>query len=470
MSFLSQTLTKSNQINKFLIPVSSRTLSSFNKISLNKIQKLKYSTMSSKNVTIEATHADSETAKGTIEKLNDDSKYLLPLYGRPNIIFNHAEGCYIYDTAERKYLDFASGIAVNSLGHNNPIIINAIKEQATKIIHVSNLYHNENPAKLAKLIVESLEKKGKFADGAKVFFGNSGTEANEAAIKFARRYGKTISQNKNVILSFNHAFHGRSLGALSATPNPKYQDPFTPLLPGFKYSPYNDIEAAKKNIDENVCGVIVECVQGEGGLTPANKEFIQYIRKRCDEVNALLIVDEIQTGVGRTGKLYAHQYYDITPDIFTLAKPLGGGIPIGATILSEKVAKTIKPGDHGTTFGGNSLATHVGAAVFSTINKPEFLAEIREKGDYLKKGLLEATKGSKIVKEVRGLGLMIGVALDEKVTPAAVADVCRQQGLLVITCGMNTLRLLPPLIITKEDIDCAVNIIGKSIKYLEDKL
>jgi len=470
MSFLSQTLSKSNQINKYLIPATSRTLSSINKISLNKIQNLKFSTMSSKNVTIEATHQDSETAKGTIEKLNDDAQYLLPLYGRPNVIFNRGEGVYLYDTANRKYLDFASGIAVNSLGHNNPIIINAIKEQAPKIIHVSNLYHNENPAKLAKLLVESLEKKGKFANGAKVFFGNSGTEANEAAIKFARRYGKTISQNKNVIVSFNHAFHGRTLGALTATPNPKYQDPFTPLLPGFKYSPYNDIEAAKKNIDENVCGVIIECVQGEGGLTPANKEFIQYLRKRCDEVNALLIIDEIQTGVGRTGRLFAHQHYDITPDIFTLAKPLGGGIPIGATILTEKVAKTIKPGDHGTTFGGNSLATHVGAAVFETISKPEFLAEVREKGDYLKKSLVEATKGSKIVKEVRGLGMMIGVALDEKVTPAAVADVCRQQGLLVITCGMNTLRLLPPLIITKQEIDRAVSIIGKSIKYLEDKL
>jgi len=470
MSFLTQTLTKSSQINKYLIPTSSRTISSLNKFSLNKIQNLKLSTMSSKNVTINATHADNETAKGTIEKLNDDAKYLLPLYGRPNVIFNHGEGVYLYDTAERKYLDFASGIAVNSLGHNNPIIVNAIKEQIPKIIHVSNLYHNENPAKLAKLIVESLEKKGTFADGAKVFFGNSGTEANEAAIKFARRYGKTISENKNVILSFNHAFHGRSLGALSATPNPKYQKPFSPLLPGFEYSPYNDIEAAKKNINENVCGVIVEVVQGEGGLTPANKEFIQYLRKRCDEVNALLIVDEIQTGVGRTGKLFAHQYYDITPDIFTLAKPLGGGIPIGATIMTEKVAKTIKPGDHGTTFGGNSLATHVGAAVFETINKPQFLAEIREKGEYLKKSLVEATKGSKLVKEVRGLGLMIGVGLDEKVTPAAVADVCRQQGLLVITCGMNTLRLLPPLIVTKEQIDVAVGIIAKSIKYLEDKL
>jgi len=470
MSFLSKTLSKSNQISKYLIPASSKTISSLNKISLNQIQNLKYTTMSSKNVTIEATHPDNETAKGTIEKINEDSKYLLPLYGRPNLIFNHGEGAYIYDTAERKYLDFASGIAVNSLGHNNPIIVNAIKEQIPKIIHVSNLYHNENPAKLAKIIVESIEKKGKFADGAKVFFGNSGTEANEAAIKFARRYGKTISQNKNVIVSFNHAFHGRSLGALSATPNPKYQDPFAPLLPGFKYSPYNDIEAAKKNIDENVCGVIIEVVQGEGGLTPAKKEFIQYLRKRCDEVNALLIVDEIQTGVGRTGKLYAHQYYDITPDMFTLAKPLGGGIPIGATVLSEKVAKTIKPGDHGTTFGGNSLATHVGAVVMETINKPEFLADVRAKGDYLKKSLVEATKNSKIVKEVRGLGMMIGIALDEKVTPAAAADICRQQGLLVITCGMNTLRLLPPLIVTKEEIDHAVSIIAKSIKYLEDKL
>jgi len=468
MSLLSQSISKQSQISKYLVQTSSKSL--LNRISLNNVQKLKYTTLSSKNVTIEATHADSETAKGTIEKIKNDSQYLLPLYGRPNLIFNHGDGVYLYDTAERKYLDFNSGIAVNTLGHNNPIIVNAIKEQAPKLIHVSNLYHNENPAKLAKLLVESLEKKGKFANGAKVFFGNSGTEANEAAIKFSRRYGKTFSQNKNVIVSFNHAFHGRSLGALSATPNPKYQDPFTPLLPGFKYSPFNDIEAAKKNIDENVCGVIIECVQGEGGLNPVNKEFLQYLRKRCDEVNALLIIDEIQTGVGRTGKLYAHQYFDVTPDIFTLAKPLGGGIPIGATILSDKVAKTIKPGDHGTTFGGNSLATHVGAEVIKTINRPEFLAEVREKGEYLKKSLREATKGSKLVKEVRGLGLMIGIGLDEKITPGAVADVCRQQGLLVITCGMNTLRLLPPLIITKEELDRGVKIISKSIKYLEDKL
>lgn len=467
MSLLLQQLSKSNQINKFLIP-SLLTLKS--QASFNKISKLRLSSMpltKKEEFTLKATHLDSETSPETAEILKENSKYLLPLYSRPDIIFSHGQGCYLYDLAGRAYLDCSSGIAVNAFGHNDADILKAINEQAQQIIHISNLYHNENPGKLAKMIVEGLENKGTFANGGKVFFGNSGTEANEAAIKFARRYGKTIAQDKDVIISFNHAFHGRSLGALSATPNPKYQDPFTPLLPGFKYSPYNDLEAALKNIDEKVCGVIVEVVQGEGGLTPIKKEFLEGIRKRCDEVNALLIYDEIQTGLGRTGKLYAHQNYNITPDIMTLAKPLAGGIPIGATVMTDAVAKTIKLGDHGTTFGGNALATHVGQVVFKKIYQPEFLKSVQEKGEYMKNALKQIAENSPIVKEVRGMGLMIGMELVEGVTPASLVGIARQQGLLVITAGLNTLRILPPLIISKQEIDQAVEIIANSIKYLE---
>lgn len=422
-------------------------------------------------VSFKATHPDSGTAPETAGLLKEGSEYILSLYGRPDIIFSHGNGCYLYDLAGREYLDFAAGIAVNALGHNNPKIINAIKEQCSQIIHLSNLYHNQNPVELAKLIVAGLKEEERFKEGGKVFFGNSGTEANEAAIKFARRYGKTINQNKSKIISFKHAFHGRSLGALSATPNPKYQTPFSPLTPGFEYAIYNNIESADKAIDENVCGVIVEVVQGEGGLTPIKQEFVEFLRKKCDEVGAVLIFDEIQTGMGRTGKLYAHQHFGVCPDIMTLAKPLGGGIPIGATVMTNAVASTIKPGDHGTTFGGNCLATHVGQTVFKEISEPSFLKNVEETGEYMRKRLREEiAANSSIVKDVRGLGLMIGMELTPNVTPADLANIARQKGLLVITAGLNTLRILPPLIITKKEVDRAVEILAESVKFMESQL
>ncbi|KAJ1530131.1 acetylornithine aminotransferase, partial [Nowakowskiella sp. JEL0078] len=424
-------------------------------------------------------HPDSGVHPGTADRINADDKYLLKLYGQPNIYFTHGEGCYLFDQENRKYLDLNAGIAVNALGHNNPDVLNAINHQAKKIIHLSNLYRNENAGPLAKLLVEGVGKTGKFeADGTKVFFCNSGTEANEASFKFAKKWGKhsaklrgTDPSEKYEIVSFGNAFHGRTIGALSATPNIKYQGPFSPLVPGFLNCPYNDILKATEIISEKTCAVIMEPVQGEGGIHIATNEFLEFIRKRCDEVGALLIFDEIQSGLGRTGKLFSYQHHPwVTPDIATIAKPLANGIPIGAVIVSPHVAEIIKPGDHGTTFGGSPFATHVGKVVLEKISNPEFLESVTEKGHYaktqLKRLVAKDKRFAEIVTEVRGSGLIIALQIKEGVDPVKFVDLARERGVLVITASCNTIRLVPPLIITKEQIDHVVNIFEDVLETL----
>ncbi|CAG8816549.1 21356_t:CDS:2, partial [Racocetra persica] len=300
------------------------------------------------------THADSETAPITSQLLARQEKYTINTYLRPPIVLSHGKGCRVYDLANREYLDFSAGIAVNALGHSDPELARVIHEQALKLVHLSNLYHNEYAGELAELLVESTRNGGGF-EASKVFFTNSGTEANEGALKFARKWGKYVGKksnstneelnmNKYGVVSFSNAFHGRSFGSLSATPAPKYQSPFAPMVPGFVTIPYNDISKINEYVTDKTCAVIVEPIQGEGGVWEATVPFIEALRKRCDEVEALLIFDEIQCGLGRTGKLWAHQNYPKSchPDILTLAKPLANGFPIGAILTTQRVADIIK--------------------------------------------------------------------------------------------------------------------------------
>ncbi|KAI7877403.1 acetylornithine and succinylornithine aminotransferase [Lichtheimia hyalospora FSU 10163] len=402
----------------------------------------------------EITHPDGKVSAATHETVQRFNQYTMSTYGRPDLVLNRGQGCYVYDTDDRAYLDFTAGIAVVALGHADPQVAKVLEEQAKKLVHTSNLYYSETAGLLAEKIVKTTQQHG--GDWAsKIFFANSGTEANEGALKFARKWGKHIAGengNKTKIISFVNGFHGRSMGALSATYNPKYQKPFAPLIPGFSSIPYNDVDAAINAITDDVCGVIIEPFQGEGGIHSANKEFLEALRQRCDEKNALLIFDEIQCGLGRTGKLWGHEHHgDICkPDLLTMAKPLANGVPIGAVLSSEKVSQIINPGDHGTTFGGNPLATGVALHVFGRISDQSFLKSVQEKGDALK-GDLKALQDEMpdVIKEVRGQGLLLGVELFKDPTP--VVKMARERGLLLVTAGCNTIRIVPPLVVTPEE-------------------
>lgn len=301
--------------------------------------------------------------------------FLMNTYNRFPVTLVYGKGSWVYDINGKAYLDFTSGIAVNVLGHSHPELVKAIKDQAEKLIHCSNLYWNLPQMELAELL-----SKNTF--GGKVFFANTGTEANEAAIKIARKYGKMKSEKKFKILSARNSFHGRTLGSLTATGQPKYQKPFEPLVPGFDYFEFNNIEDLRKKVSDEVCAIFLEPIQGESGIIPATKEFLEEARRLCDEYDILLVFDEVQCGMGRTGKLFAYQKYGVTPDILTVAKGLGGGVPIGAVVVNEK-ANVLEPGDHGTTFGGNPLACRAGVTVMKELTKEGFLDEVDRKGRYL---------------------------------------------------------------------------------------
>ena len=377
-----------------------------------------------------------------------ESKYLVQTYSRPEIVLVRGEGAYVYDSEDRRYLDFTAGIAVNALGHSDPAWVQAIAQQASQLTHVSNLYHTAPQIELAQRLVEN-----SFAD--RVFFCNSGSEANETAFKFARKWAKSINPEKTNIIAFNQSFHGRTMGALSATYKSKYRDPFAPLIPHVQFAPYNDVAAVQDIIDDKTCAVIVEPIQGEGGIHPATAEFLQALRHLCDEHQAVLIFDEVQCGLGRSGRLWAHETYAITPDIMTLAKPLAGGLPIGATLVTETIAQAIGPGDHGNTFAGGPLICRAANVVFDRIHQPDFLAQVRQNGLYLKHRL--QTLESDQVAEVRGQGLMLGLGLNSEAIPLVHA--ARKKGLLVVNAGADTIRFVPPLIIGQAEIDEAVTIL-----------
>lgn len=387
--------------------------------------------------------------------------YLMNTYSRFEIVLDHGKGALVWDKDGKSYLDFAAGIAVNVLGHSHPKLVSTIREQAKRLIHCSNLYWTEPQMKLAEIL-------SKNSIGGRVFFVNSGTEANEAAIKLARKYGKKFSPDKYRILSAFDSFHGRTYGSLSATAQPKYQKDFTPLVDGFEYFEYNNIDSLKSKISEQVCAVIIEPIQGESGIIPAKKDFLKAIRKICDEYNALLIFDEVQCGMGRTGKLFAYQHYDVEPDILTVAKGLGGGIPIGAVVANEK-ADVFEPSDHGSTFGGNPLACSTGITVMSELLNEGFLEKIDKLGDFLKKELEKTRRNyPQKIKDIRGIGLMIGIELN-KIKAKDFANKCVKNGLLVAVAGNNTIRLLPPLIIKKKQISEAVQIIGRVLEEFKDE-
>jgi acetylornithine/N-succinyldiaminopimelate aminotransferase len=380
----------------------------------------------------------------TQEIIDLEQSHVVQSYVRPPFVLERGEGVTLYDTEGNAYIDFVAGIAVNSLGYSDPDVTAAIEKALSKgVLHVSNLYHSAPHAQLAAALCEK-----SFAD--RVFFCNSGAEANEGAIKFARKVayekGKT---GKTEIVTFTNAFHGRTMGALAVTPKEKYQKPFAPLLPGAVLAEFNNIESAKAAIGPNTAGVIVEPVQGEGGVNPATTEFLQAVRALCNEHDAVLIFDEVQCGVGRTGTLWAHEQYGVTPDIMTLAKPLAGGLPIGAVLCTEAVASAIKPGDHGSTFAGGLVVTSAAKAVLDKISQPEFLAHVTEVGEYLHERLSEIN--SPLIKEVRGKGLMAGVELTVPAGPLVKEGY--KHGLLLVNAGDNVLRFVPPLILEKQHVD-----------------
>lgn len=380
-----------------------------------------------------------------------EKKYLMDTYNRYPIMLVKGEGTRVWDSEGNAYLDFVAGIAVNSLGHCHPALVEAIKKQAETLIHCSNLYWNEKQIELAKMISEN-------SFGGKVFFANSGAEANEGAIKLARKYASLKYGGKRYkIITAKNSFHGRTFGALTATGQEKYHKGFGPLLAGFKYVPLNDIEAIYEAVDDEVCAIMLEVIQGEGGIHEATPEYVKAVRKICDENDLLFILDEVQTGIGRTGKLFGYEHYGVVPDIMTLAKGLGSGFPIGAIVAKEDKA-VFKPGDHASTFGGNPLACAAGIAVLNEVTKDGFLESVDKKGKYFREGLETLQKKHKVVKEIRGKGLMVGCELDLEDASEIVLKAL-EKGLLINSVSHNVLRFVPPLIVTEEEIDEALQIL-----------
>ncbi|MFQ9695427.1 MAG: aspartate aminotransferase family protein [Zhenhengia sp.] len=378
-----------------------------------------------------------------------EKQYMMPTYERFNLVLEKGEGCYVYDEEGHKYLDMGSGIAVNSLGYHHPVLTEALKNQVGKLIHTSNYYYTKPQIEAAQLLVT-------YSSLDKVFFCNSGTEANEGAIKLARKYGKQKSPLKTQIISLKGGFHGRTLGALSATPKEQYQKDFKPLMPDFYYAQFNDIEDIKACINENTCAVILEVIQGEGGIILADEVYLKEIEKLCAQYDALFIIDEVQTGIGRTGSLFAYAQFGLQPDIVTTAKGLGAGLPIGAILCTEK-ANVFAPGNHGTTFGGNLLATTAASVVLKELCENGLMEHVQSVSKYLKDRLLKMQAKSEKIVEVRGMGLMIGIEIKEPVKP--LLEKCMAKGLLAIGAGEKVIRLLPPLIITAKQVDEGIAIL-----------
>jgi acetylornithine aminotransferase len=394
---------------------------------------------------------------------------MIPTYVRPPPIMVRGEGCYMWDMENRQYLDFTAGIAVNSLGHADERISRLIAHQSEMLIHASNLYHNAWTPVLSKLLISETQRQSPGSSLSQVFISNSGSEANEAALKFARKvaYSKNPESNQREILSFHGSFHGRTLGSLSATPNQKYQAPFGPMLPGFRYGTFNDIQSLASLITEKTCGVIVEPIQGEGGVNVATAEFLIAIREHCDRVGAVLIFDEIQCGLSRTGDLWAHTSSGVHADILTTAKALGNGIPVAATLVSgESVAPHIKTGDHGTTFGGNPFACRIAHHVFERLAAGEMQQAVKEKSKLFTEAYHTlSNKYPGVFNELRGKGLILGFQLSDSAKGKApeVITAARERGLLVITAGDGALRIVPPLIISEEEIRGGLHILDRAM-------
>lgn len=375
-----------------------------------------------------------------------DEKYYLTTFGsRLPVSFEYGMGSTLYDHRGKSYIDFLAGIAVNTLGYGHPALLEAIDSQSKKILHCSNHFYIESQALLAKALVEN-------SCGDRVFICNSGAEANEGAIKLARKYFYLKQQYKYEIITTLNSFHGRTMATLAATGQEKYQKPFEPMPTGFIHVPYNDIEAVTHAISYKTCAIMIEPIQGEGGVIEAKPEYVKALRKLCDEKGILLIFDEVQTGIGRTGKLFGYEHYNVEPDIFTLAKGLGGGIPIGAVVAKEFVASSMEPGDHGTTFGGNPLSCAAALAVLSTITKEGFMKKVQEIGLYFKEELQTLKDSHPFIKEVRGKGLILGLEIEPYISGKQIVLDMLEKGFIINCAGNNTLRFVPPLIIKKEEI------------------
>ena len=393
------------------------------------------------------------------EQMNHAEESILHTYNRFPVMFDHGEGSYLYDTEGKKYLDFAAGIAVNALGYHYPGYDDALKSQIDKLTHISNLYYNEPMS-------EAGEKLIKASGLSKAFFTNSGTEAIEGALKAARKYSYTKygkEAGRFEIIAMNHSFHGRSMGALSVTGTEHYREPFEPLIGGVKFADFNDLESVKAQITDKTCAVITEVVQGEGGIYPAQKEFLEGLRALCDEKDIILIFDEIQCGMGRTGYYFAWQSYGVQPDVMTCAKALGCGVPVGAFVLGEKAAAaSLVPGDHGTTYGGNPFVCAAVSKVFDIFEQDNILAHVQELTPYLEEKLDALVDKYPIVAARRGKGFMQGLVI-EGTTVGSVVTKALANGLLVISAGSDVLRLVPPLVITKEHIDEMIEKLEKSL-------
>jgi acetylornithine/N-succinyldiaminopimelate aminotransferase len=383
-------------------------------------------------------------------------KVMFPTYKRFPIVLVRGEGCRLWDQAGKEYLDFVGGIAVCALGHSSPVVTDALVEQSRKLVHVSNLYYTEPQIELARLLVEH-----SFADRA--FFCNSGAEANEAAIKLARRYSKEkFGAGRHTIVAMSNSFHGRTMGTLSATGQSKIQVGYEPLLEGFRFAPFNDVAALKEAVDDTVCAVLLEPIQGEGGVVCPTPGYLRQVKELCESKGLLLIFDEVQVGMGRTGKLFAHEHYGVTPHIMSLAKALGNGLPIGAMLAVEGLSSAFGPGSHATTFGGTPLATAVSVAVLKSLLKDGWIDHCREIGGYFLSRLKELQQRHGCVKDVRGLGLILGMELDRPGAP--IVDGCMKKGFLINGVQDRVLRFVPPLIVEKKEIDLLVECLSGELE------
>ncbi|MGE4282465.1 MAG: aspartate aminotransferase family protein [Clostridia bacterium] len=390
-----------------------------------------------------------------------DKEYFMNVFGdRIPVCFKCGKGMNLWDSEDKMYYDFLGGIAVNALGHCHPKLINNLKTQLDKLIHTSSLYYIESQAKLAKLLVEN-----SCAD--KIFFANSGAEANEGAIKLARIYYKKKEQpHKYEIITLKNSFHGRTMTTVAATGQEKYQKPYAPLTPGFKHIEINDIAALKEAITSSTCAIMLELIQGESGVNPISKEYLTEVKKICVKNDLLLIFDEVQTGMGRTGKLFAYQHYQVEPDIFTLAKALGGGIPIGAVCAKQNAANAFEPGDHGSTFGGNPFACTAGLTVLETLFDDGIIENAEKMGIYFNNKLEELKDKYTVINEIRGQGLMIGLEFKQDISKDLMKKLF-EKGFLVGSVGTKVLRFLPPLIITEEDINKIVEALDEILSSSE---
>ncbi|MBQ3226076.1 MAG: aspartate aminotransferase family protein [Clostridia bacterium] len=390
-----------------------------------------------------------------IRKL-DEAYYMNTFGARTPVAFSEGKGIHLYTEEGECYTDFMAGIAVTALGHSHPKFVSRLKEQVGKLLHTSSLYYIENQARLAEKIV-------KCSAADRVFFANSGAEANEGAIKLAKIYHyKKSNPEKSEIITLVNSFHGRTLATVAATGQEKYQKPYRPLTPGFSHVPLGDFDALTSAVTDNTAAIMLELVQGESGVHPAEIEYIKAIRKLCDDKEILFIVDEVQTGMGRTGKLFAYEHYGIEPDIFTLAKALGGGVPIGAVCAKQFVADAFSPGDHGTTFGGNPLATCAGCAVFDILEEEKLVENSAEVGAYMKEKLSALSTEFPVISEVRGMGLMIGVEFSEPIAKDVQAKLLEKK-YLVGAVGTTVLRLVPPLVLSKNDVDEFITVLKECL-------